>query len=1106
MKRFFLALFALVVFAAAAVVAAPSLIDWNDHRARVAASLASLFGRDVEIAGDLDLSLLPTPILSAGNVQVGRGSPDGVAPLRLSAIEVAVDPLSLLRGEVRVLRAVLMDPEIQVVRQPDGRLHWPIGAGEDARPASPLVTLDRVTVSNGTVSVIDGRGADIVRLTDIFTQFSGDLATGEASLTGSLQAGGVPITMDIVSRAQSSNGSVPVTVSFGIDGLDNELRYAGLLGRVDTGSAVQNLIAGRWDQLRLQGDLSLRGSNLAEALIRLNLIGQSPLLLAQSFGLDARFSARDGQAETSKLSFSLGEVEGTGEFTWNEAESPAAILKAVINRLDMDTVLAAQNAAPVDPAQALEALLTTLETITPGLTDQLAGLPEGELFLSFDRFGAFGDELRHVRLQAQVAADGVQLTGLQATAPGEGDLRLRGNLDWSGAEPAANLDFSLTDAAFTPLAAWLDLVPDAEQGPPISNITLRGSLSGGPGHWQATGIEALLDASRVTGSMAYAASDIPGLGLRLAADRLNLDAYRPTGFDGTTLEWLAAHPLLAPVNAGSPAANVNFDLRADELMADGRRLSGLSIRGTLDQRALRLSELVVDDLSGAALRLSGHYNHTPAADADAAPLDVTGSVITENLGAFADEFSITLPVLPQSPAPADLRARISGDIGGKLKASLSGQLAGTDVNLGGTLDMSGTPSWNGAARLIHPDAGTVFSAYLPGYEPRAASGVFDLFVRLDGQLGDLAVSELIGKVGSAVLAGDGRVRWPTGSRSGPPIIEAALRTGAVDMADWVAQQRSNSFGRWPNRRMSLGWLDAADTDIRLAGRSLTWDGVTLDEPVVSLNTRAGRLEIERFSANGWGGRVGLNGVLTPSETGHEITGRVDVVGVGARRFLGQIVGVSPIDGGLDFGASVQTSGVSIRDWVSQLSGTALVSVREGTLYDMDLAEAAQWVAADEEPVVFLKGLREALGSGETGFQALNARMTINQGRLHTDDFRIAAVETTASGQGSFDLTRWDIELTTDFTMRRLPNAPPLALRLEGPADRPQRRWLTEAVQAYVAQRAARALSDQFIETDPALAPDSPAEVPSASLPPGSLTSGEEPPAEAALPVEQPTVQ
>ena len=65
MKKVFIGLGAVLALAVAALLALPSLIDWNDYREEVSAQIAAVTGREVAFDGALDLTLLPAPTLSA---------------------------------------------------------------------------------------------------------------------------------------------------------------------------------------------------------------------------------------------------------------------------------------------------------------------------------------------------------------------------------------------------------------------------------------------------------------------------------------------------------------------------------------------------------------------------------------------------------------------------------------------------------------------------------------------------------------------------------------------------------------------------------------------------------------------------------------------------------------------------------------------------------------------------------------------------------------------------------------------------------------------------------------------------------------------------------
>ena len=54
----------------AAVLVGPSLVDWNAHKDRIVAEVHKATGRDFSIQGDMSLSLLPVPALSAQGVRL----------------------------------------------------------------------------------------------------------------------------------------------------------------------------------------------------------------------------------------------------------------------------------------------------------------------------------------------------------------------------------------------------------------------------------------------------------------------------------------------------------------------------------------------------------------------------------------------------------------------------------------------------------------------------------------------------------------------------------------------------------------------------------------------------------------------------------------------------------------------------------------------------------------------------------------------------------------------------------------------------------------------------------------------------------------------------
>src|SRR3546814_1499498 len=54
----------LVVLLIAGVLIAPSFVDWKAYKGQIAAAVRDATGRELTIAGDIDLAVLPTPALA----------------------------------------------------------------------------------------------------------------------------------------------------------------------------------------------------------------------------------------------------------------------------------------------------------------------------------------------------------------------------------------------------------------------------------------------------------------------------------------------------------------------------------------------------------------------------------------------------------------------------------------------------------------------------------------------------------------------------------------------------------------------------------------------------------------------------------------------------------------------------------------------------------------------------------------------------------------------------------------------------------------------------------------------------------------------------------
>ncbi|MDJ0738558.1 MAG: AsmA family protein [Gammaproteobacteria bacterium] len=148
--------FAVAVAAIAALVAGIwLLVDVDAYRAEIAAAIESATGRDVTIAGDVDLALLPRPRLAVGDIRLGNAD-WGSSPqmLQIGRLHARLDPLPLLTGDIVIDHVALGAIDLLLETDPEGRGNWSIGEPRTGDGAAPgrLPTISKLVFDDARIT------------------------------------------------------------------------------------------------------------------------------------------------------------------------------------------------------------------------------------------------------------------------------------------------------------------------------------------------------------------------------------------------------------------------------------------------------------------------------------------------------------------------------------------------------------------------------------------------------------------------------------------------------------------------------------------------------------------------------------------------------------------------------------------------------------------------------------------------------------------------------------------------------------------------------------------------------------------------------------------
>jgi len=761
-----------------AVWQVPQWLDWTRYRATIEVLASATLGQPVTISGPISMTLLPQPVLTAEQVNVGG---DGSANLsiRVEALRLRVAPWPLIGGHV--------DARELVLRGPDLRIPWPAEPGILRPRPSTWLAAFAARIENGRLTI--GQLA--------FTGIEATLATldtGALSASGTAQFSGQDWHFTARLTAVGPDGAAGLNVALDGQGKANGLgaSFAGQFARDGT----------------LAGTIASRGPNLAV------LLPAPPV----PFRADGRLTVGGGLAAVDNLALEIGGSPASGV---------VALRVAPIQRLDI-----ALAASRLD----LDAWLPVL--LRAGATIAGIDVPIGIDF-SAEAAPLGGGTLEHVRAAFDLSGKDLVVRETSALLPGNGRLQLSGRIARDDpAHPRFNGDVRLDAPVLRTTLRWLEqalpgtLPPGLLAGLP-DGVAQRAELSAhvvaGGGEITLRQIAGTLDDTPASGTLGFKRGEPPAFMVDLSLDDLALDPWLPpylpsladlprqaSGLDaelrlnirrarlaGTTIDGLAVD---AAVEAGSILLRrIEGTTRGAHVTAAGMLGGGRLSGGKLSVETKDATKL--GDLLPAAWRATPALWHGPArldvqvaGPKEALAVDVRLALAdaqleaSPNLNLQSGEWSTTLTL--RHPGAR----RLIGTLGlleleglRALPAWLGDGSLSLVAHLAGGRGRLAAEKFDLTAATLHASGGLAFD--LSRAEPRVSGHVDTDAVTLPLPNGDSTVPLPFG-----VLRGwQGDVQLAIGrlaAGAGPPLRDASVTLSVADdrlrLEDFVAKLGSGT--------------------------------------------------------------------------------------------------------------------------------------------------------------------------------------------------------------------------------------------------------------------------------------------------------------------------
>lgn len=1067
MKKVLWGIGGVIALLAAAVLVIPSVIDWNAYKPEIAEQVRKLTGRELVIAGDIDLNILPSPALVAEKVSLssidGAQSPDFVI---LNSVQVHIALAPLLAGKLRIESVRLVEPQIFLEVLADGRTTWvmsppnapadpaqgnqssasaPINAGD----AGPDIGVDNFELVGGTVIYQDAASGTKERIEDINLNVgAASLSSGPIRADGNLMVRGLRLGIDLNIGDIVKGRTFPLNLGVKIGGDSAEIKLAGT-------------ILGIGETPRFRGDLSVVSANIGRVVSALANGADLPAPLSQALAISGALDASANGLALDNLLLDFGGAKGTGKVSGTFNGSPKIAVELNVDKVAADPWLTVatpakpqSGSAPAAPAQTAAAT----QPAAPAVDEDFA-LPTGiaaTVAVKVGEISLRGDSVRNVVINADLANGEVTLSQLSLQGPGGSEAAVFGFLTAKNGKPT--FDGSLEAKVRDPhaLMKWANVDTSALKPGKPGALALSATVIAQPESISVNKLGLSFDETKIAAAATIALRDRLGIGASVTVDKLDLDAYladapatppasKPTKpattGDGTT----ASSPpsdTTSVFDALKPLADFDANVRANVglLKTAGMPIRDIAADVSLIGGALKIKSLTVGDAASVSLSVNGGLKGLGSVP-EAQDLSVRATVgDPAKVAALA---GVELPVPAKNLGKVSLNAALNGLLTAPSISSTLNAFAAT-VNADGKLNPFDLANmFDLKVGVRHDDAASLFQRLDTGYKPAGDIGALNVASKITGGISGFSFTDLVAALGAAKVNGAGTVvlagerpklttTLTTGNIVVDPFLPAATSAAlspdestarVIPARFWVPEGGRLDFKqliasvaeRWSPVPFDFSTLQALDADITVTSPRISYHEYNLDGAKLLSTLNTGVLKVNEFSGAVFGGSVMSTAAVDASAKRPTLAGLVTLgnMDIGA---ASKAAGIAGTTGMLTSRIEVSTLGSSVRDWIGSLDGKGAIEIKgikgKSSLADLPVIGLALGPLMQIFEVLN-SGLGSLLGAGaKTGIGEtdVTSTFTIANGVVNTKDTKIISNVYQGNLAGDINLPLWSMNV------------------------------------------------------------------------------------------------
>ena len=1086
--------FAAVLIIVLAVI--PQFFDLNQYKGTIVSQIEKATGYSVDIAGNINLSLLPAPAAQVEGLSVRSPIAQSEEPLlRLKRANVGVSLLPLLQKKVVVEQITLIEPVIYAEKLQNGTFSWQIQpkTGEnsvnDAKtsPKSNAVgdafSFDKIVIENGQLTFTDIAAQKTYAVQALNAQLKADTLNGPFKASGKGRYQDMDFGFEGETKALFDEaGAFPVQMEVTLDH-----GRAGFSGAVDPKTA------------EIQGQGFFETDSLQKLAQALKV--QMDDSMDKSLSLKGALKAGKDSAEIKSLELNANGSVMTGEAAVSDLQAKNPVMLAL--RLASEGVVNVDEWLPRGAKKTAE----SGKEASGAPKDKAAGSPVPEtlelplainadisLQMAAVRLG--GQNYKGVSARAQKDGPKFAVKTVVKEAPGETQADFTGQLSYASASTSKTGSVVYADPTLSFVAqggvgsvhkladAYNIQLNDNARSINAAKFDVKGKLSQDRIELSDSVVTLDKTTASVSGYYKPNAHGRDKVSVELNADTVDFDQFIPqkkAQQKASDMQTVDAGEALKPVQQFELPVDADFDISIQQAVYQGEPVKGVRLEGSLVGKNLKLKQAGVNSYKGASVSVSGDVADLAALSG----LNLSGYARVADVKEVAKMLGQPTDKLPQGLSGAELSATAKGDIAAlNVAANIKAMQGQLDVK-GNVADALNKPQISNVQMGVkHPNFVQAMQIVNPEF--KAGSGLaqpIDVFANIN-QKGNLyELTGIQGHFGPTSISG--QVVANTGGSK--PAIDGSLVLGSVPLDKFFGDDKAqaaraakssgssnvkSSGERWSTRPINVNWINSADVDLDVQATSVDYGGWSFDNPKTKVTMGGGKLNIQELKAGLFGGQAVVNTTLQTLENGLSVNASSSLDNVGVESLVYAMSGSNRLQarGTASMTMNVNAAGASAHDLVNTLAGNAKLNGRDVVMQGFDLAKLARALSADLKPGDSVQALLRGVQGGTTQFDTIDGHYAIDKGVVGITSMVMDGPAARIDSSGSASLPRWYLDTKHKITLKEAAaDVPPFEISIAGPLDNPGNTfgkgilqdYLQRKIQRKVAKEAEKLIGDKL---------------------------------------------